>query len=111
MTSRSPATGAVELEALDLGAVADAVAACPSVMGLAGATLASLLPGRRDRAVRIVGGIVEVHVVARWVAFLPDVAEEVRAALRPLVGSHPVSVYIDDVGSAGGRAAIERAGE
>jgi hypothetical protein len=89
MTSSSLATGAVDLEA--------AVAACPSVLGLAGA-------GRR--AVRIMDGVVEVHVVARWVAFLPDVADEVRAALQPMVGSHPITVYIDDLG---GRAAIEPA--
>jgi hypothetical protein len=84
---------------VDLGAVAEAVASCPSVLRL---------HGRRVRGVRVVDGVVEVHVVARWVAFLPDVAEEVRAAVEPLVGSHPVTVFIDDVGGASGRAAIGR---
>jgi len=106
VTSSTPGAGAV-----DLGAVADAVVSCPSVHGLAGGVLddvASRLPGRRGQAVRIVDGVVEVHVVARWVAFLPDVADEVRAALAPLVRSQPVTVFIDDVGGAGSAAAIER---
>ena len=74
---------------VDLDAVADAVVSCSSVLGIAS--------GRRSRTVRIVDRSVEVHVVARWGAFLPDVADEVRAAVRPLVGSHQVTVYIDDL--------------
>jgi hypothetical protein len=39
-------------------------------------------------------------VVARWVAFLPDVGDEVRAAVAPLAGGRPVTVIIDDLGTA-----------
>jgi hypothetical protein len=79
---------------VDVDAVARAVTSCPSVLRLSG------LPGRRVTGVRVSRGAVEIHVVARWVAFLPDVGDEVRAAVAPLAGGRPVTVIIDDLGTA-----------
>lgn len=73
---------------------------CPSVARMAGGAhgeIATYLPGRRVQGVRILEDRVEVHVVARWRASLPGVAEEVRRSLRPVVGVVPVEVYIDDI--------------
>lgn len=78
---------------VDVEAVARAATSCPSVLRLSG------LPGRRVTGVRVSRGAVEIHVVARWVAFLPDVGDEVRAAVAPLVGGRPVTVIIDDLGT------------
>ncbi len=105
--------------AVDVEAVANAVASCPSVLRLAGGAAGQVvarLPGGRIAGIRIVGGAVAVHVVARWVAFLPDVGDEVRSAVRPWVGSRSVTVFIDDVGNpvdeqGGDRAALESAGK
>jgi hypothetical protein len=97
---------------VDVDAVAAAASSCPSVVRLAGGVLgevATYLPGRRVTGVRLRDGALEVHVVARWVPSLPAVGDEVRAAVRPLVGSLPITVFIDDVADdnpAGGRAAI-----
>ncbi len=59
--------------------------------------IATYLPGKRVRGVRVRESEVEVHVVARWGTSLPRVAEEVRRSVDAVVGGLPVSVYIDDV--------------
>jgi len=84
-------------------AVAAGVCAVPGVARLSGGKagqVATYLPGRRVSGVRIMGDIVEVHLVARWVASLPQLAQEVRAALDPLVAGRAVSVFVEDVESA-----------
>ena len=95
MTSSSFASG------FDAEAVATAVEACPSVARLTagnlGVEVATYLPGRRVRGVRLDGATVEVHVAARDGVPLPRVGEDVRAAVAPLVGGARVSVYIDDL--------------
>jgi hypothetical protein len=88
-----------ERSGFDAEAVAAAVEACPSVSRLtagSGVEVATYLAGRRVRGVRLDGGTVEVHVAARYGAVLPDVAREVRAAVRLLTDA-PVSVFIDDL--------------
>lgn len=98
MTSPSPTP------AFDAEAVATVVESCPSVARLTagnlGVEVATYLPGRRVRGVRLDGGTVEVHVAARHGVPLPRVGEDVRAAVAPLVGGAPVSVYIDDLDEA-----------
>ena len=88
------------MPSVDPDAVASATLACPSVAGLtAGAMgqVATYLPGRRIQGVRVRPEGVEVHVVARWRPALPEVGDEIRAAVQPLAPGLPVSVYIDDI--------------
>jgi len=83
-------------------AVAAAASAVPGVARLSGGKagqVATYLPGRRVSGVRITSDSVEVHLVARWVASLPQLAEDIRAALDPLVGGRAVSVFVEDVES------------
>jgi hypothetical protein len=85
---------------VDVEAVAAATSACPSVARLASggmAEVATYLPGRRVLGVRAREEEVEVHVVGRWEVPVPEVANEVRAAVSPLSGGLPVGVYIDDI--------------
>ncbi len=86
---------------VDAERVAQAVERVPTVArlsaGSTGAEVATYLPGRRVRGVRVAGGTVEVHVVARWPAVLPEVGDAVRSAATPLVGGRAVEVVIDDL--------------
>lgn len=97
--SATPATDA-EVVQPDLDRVAAAALASPLVADLTGGHLAeaaTYLPGRRLVGVRRAGDAIEVHVVARWGASLPDVADAVRSAVSPYAGGRPVSVFIDDI--------------
>ncbi len=81
-------------------AVSAAASACPSVARMSGGPLgqvATYLPGRKVTGVRVKDGVLEVHVVARWGAVLPALGDEVRAAVAPVAGTLPVSVYIEDI--------------
>jgi hypothetical protein len=89
------------------GTLAEAVAAgacaVPGVARLSGGKagqVATYLPGRRVSGVRVTGDSVEVHLVARWVASLPQLAQDVRAALDPLVAGRAVTVFVEDIESA-----------
>ena len=85
---------------IDPDAVVAAALSCPTVAGMSSgkaAEIATYLPGRRVRGVRITQGEVELRVIARWGPFIPGIAEEVRSAVRPLVDGAQVSVYIDDI--------------
>lgn len=86
---------------VDAERVASAVERVPTVArlsaGSAGAEIATYLPGRRVRGVRVDDATVEVHVVARWPAVLPEVGEAVRSAAAPLAGGRAVEVVIDDL--------------
>ena len=86
---------------VDAERVASVVERVPTVArlsaGSTGAEVATYLPGRRVRGVRVGDGTVEVHVVARWPAVLPEVGAAVRAAAAPLVGGRAVEVVIDDL--------------
>jgi hypothetical protein len=86
---------------VDAERVAQAVERVPTVARLSGGSVgvevATYLPGRRVRGVRVAEGTVEIHVVARWPAVLPEVGDAVRSAAAPLVGGRAVEVVIDDL--------------
>lgn len=91
-----PAPGAV-----DVDAVAAAVAGCPSVAHLVqggpGDQIATFLPGRRVGGVRVSDDAVEVHIATRWDVPIPAAAAEVRSALATLARGRSVTVAVDDI--------------
>jgi hypothetical protein len=64
--------------------------------------VATYLPGRRIDGVRIRPDSTEVHVIVTWGSPVLAVADELRAAVEPLVGT-PVDVSIQDVVPHGSR--------
>jgi hypothetical protein len=81
-------------------AVANAALACPGVAALTGGpygAVATYLPGGRIEGVALRETEVEVRLVARIGIPLPEVAEHVRTAVRPLAGGRDVAVVIDDL--------------
>lgn len=88
--------------------VATTVLSVPGVAGLHGGPfgeIATYLPGRRVRGVRITPedphapagtARVEVHVVARYPTPVGTVASRVRAGLASLAGDRAVDVYVED---------------
>jgi len=88
-----------------------AVTSCPGVAGLTqipGIPVATYLPGRTVSGVAVRAGEVEVCVVARYGPPLPQIAEQVRQAVAPLVPDRVVDVVIADIALPG--AEPERAG-
>ena len=86
-------------------AVVERAAACGSVARVSSGAVgevATYLPGRRVPGVRLAGGRIEIHVVARWGVRVADVAADVRAAVRPLAPDTPVDVHVDDLEVASG---------
>lgn len=88
----------------DDGALADEIVAatrsCPAVADLSGGLLgevASYLPGRRVVGVRVHDTDVEVHVVGRYGTTVGEIADQVRSAVTPLVGSRAIHVAVDDL--------------
>lgn len=87
-------------DAIDPDLVAERAAGCRSVARLSGGPfgdVATYLPGRRVPGVRLADDQVEVHVVARWGARVPDLVAEVWEAVGPIVAGLPVAVHVDDV--------------
>ena len=85
---------------VDADAVSTAVLACDSVSGLSAGSVeevATYLPGRRVKGIRVRDEVVEVHVVARWGTPLPDVGRQVQAAVAPLAAGRSIVVAIEDV--------------
>ena len=84
---------------VDPDAVVAAALSCPEVAAMSSGLgeVATYLPGRRVPGVRLTDREVEIHVVARWEANLPQAAESVRRAVAPLTGGLPTSVYIEDI--------------
>ncbi|MGI8758362.1 MAG: hypothetical protein ACR2K0_03565 [Acidimicrobiales bacterium] len=85
---------------MDVDELARAVESCPSVARLApgrGVEVATYLPGRRVRGIRVGEGGIEVHVAARYGPTMTEVAGEVRDAVAAHLGAEPVAVYIDEV--------------
>ncbi|MEJ5943810.1 hypothetical protein WDZ17_00690 [Pseudokineococcus basanitobsidens] len=97
-----PDTSRTTSEAADLAdRVAAAALAAPGVVSLHGGSLgevATLLPGRRVRGVRLDGpdGGTQVHVVATTTTPIPTTAQAVRAAVGAVVDG-PVHVVVGDV--------------
>lgn len=91
----------------DADRIAVATLSCPAVARLHGGRfgeVATYLPGRRIGGVRLrstpdgdpAGVQVEVHVVGRYPAAVAEIADQVRTALRPIVGSARVDVVVGD---------------
>ncbi|MEV4091948.1 hypothetical protein [Streptosporangium saharense] len=80
--------------------IADTVRRCPGVADLSGGpfgTVATYLPGERVSGVALREDEVEISIVAEPTRPLLETADEVRAALAPLVGDRPVNVYIGGI--------------
>jgi hypothetical protein len=77
--------------------IADAVRRCPDVVDLSGGpfgTVATYLPGERVPGVALHEDGIEISVVVRLGRPLPEIADEVRAAVAPLADDLPVNVHI-----------------
>lgn len=88
------------MTAVDPDAVVRAVLARPHVARMSGGLVgevACYLPGRQVPGVRMTDEELQVHIVAAWGPPLPEVADDVRAAVAPLSPGLPVSVFVDDV--------------
>jgi hypothetical protein len=82
--------------------IAATLRAHPAVAGLSAgphAAIATPLPGERLLGVRVgaPGEPVEVSVVLRLLAPLPDLVEQLRAAVSARCGGAPVDVHVSDV--------------
>ena len=80
--------------------VAVAVLACPAVVRLSGGRggeVATYLPGRQVVGVRLTDAGAVVHVVGAYGPTCTVIGEQVRAAVRSVLGPRPVAVGIDDL--------------
>jgi hypothetical protein len=94
---------------IDAHAIARAVVACPDVAALSGGVVsevATYLPGERVVGVRETLDGVEIRIAARWGLPIPLIAEQVRTAVRPLVGAASVLVVVDDLELQPARASV-----
>jgi hypothetical protein len=64
-----------------------------------GIPVATYLPGRTVSGVAVRPGEVEICVIARYGMPLPQIAEQVRQAVAPLVADRVVNVVIADITS------------
>ncbi|SDN69278.1 hypothetical protein SAMN05428965_1175 [Geodermatophilus sp. DSM 45219] len=88
------------VEAGTADAIVAAVTACPAVASLHGGGLrrtATYLPGRLVEGVHVDDDRVRVSVVAVQGVPVAQVAEQVRAAVAPLVPGRAVDVHVADV--------------
>ena len=99
-------TGRGDQPLAEVAALADRIAAavtrCPDVAGLTqvpGMPVATYLPGRTVSGVAVRSAEVEICVMARYGPPLPQVAEQVRRAVEPLVPGRVVDVVIGDITS------------
>ncbi|WP_235959868.1 hypothetical protein [Actinomadura macrotermitis] len=84
--------------------VAGVAAAVPDVAALAAGPhnqVVTYRPGPPLTGVAIRPDEVEIGVVARFGRPLPEIADEVRTAVRPWTGERPVTVLIADITDAG----------
>ncbi len=101
-SSTAPSTAAAEVlvEAGTADAIVAAVSACPAVASLHGGGLrrtATYLPGRLIEGVHLDDARVRVSVVAVARVPVAEVAEQIRAAVAPLVPGLVVDVHIADL--------------
>ena len=86
--------------AVDVEAVAQRAVRCRSVARISPGPygeVATYLAGGRVPGVRLRDGRLEIHVVACWGAEVPELAAEVRDAVRRVAGDVPIDVHVDDV--------------
>ena len=98
MTGRDSPAPAEAAELADQ--IVAVVTSCPGVAGLTqipGIPVATYLPGRIVSGVAVRAGEVEVCVVARYGPSLPQLAEQIRQAVAPLVPDRVVDVVIGDI--------------
>jgi len=108
MTGQDAPAPAEAAELADL--IAAAVISCPGVVGLTqspGIPVATYLPGRTVSGVAVRAGEVEVSVVARYGPPLPQIAEQVRRAVAPLVPDRVIDVVIADIALPGAEPEAE----
>ncbi|MEJ8279662.1 Asp23/Gls24 family envelope stress response protein [Pseudonocardia spirodelae] len=110
-----PAAGGAPVAAggIDTDRIADAVLSCPGVAQLhAGrfGEIATYLPGRRVSGIRVdpTAQAVEIHVVGRYPASVAAIADQVRAAVLPVVGDTRVDVVVGDYAGPAETAPIRR---
>lgn len=85
---------------IDPDAVVAAALACPHVAGMSAGTLAEIatyLPGRRVRGVRVGPDAVQVHVVGVYGPSITEIVGQVQAAVGVLLRGRPVTVHVDDL--------------
>ncbi len=97
----STATGDTSSDTADLAervlAIVRSMPAVAAVSHGAFGEVATYLPGRVLPGIRIDDGRVEIHLVAVYGPPLADIAHDVGAAVRPVVGDRRVDVSIDDI--------------
>lgn len=96
----SPSAAAQLAGGVDVDAVAAAVRACPGVDDLDGGpfdAVASYLPGRRVPGVRVSTNRVMVQVRGRWGVPLPQVGDQVRAAVHPFLAGRRLDIVVSDI--------------
>jgi hypothetical protein len=99
-TPQNVAGAEVLVEAGTADAIVAAVTACPAVASLHGGGLrrtATYLPGRLVEGVHIDDHRVRVSVVAVQGVPVAEVAEQIRAAVAPLVPGRAVDVHVADL--------------
>ena len=101
-TGRAEGT-AVARDAADADAIAAAVLACPAVADLSGGTVgevATYLPGRRVKGVRVREDRIDIQVVGVYGVPIPDLAQQVRAAVARPARRRAVNVRVEDLRTA-----------
>ena len=76
------------------------VQACPAVVALHGGPfgeVATYLPGRRVRGVRVTEEEVDIHVVGRYPATVTEIATQVRAALAEHISDRALHIRVEDL--------------
>ena len=100
MTGPSEAAGPQLIDGIDVDAVAAAVRSCLDVIDLDGGpldTVASYLPGRRVPGVRVTGDRVTLQLRSRWGVPIPQVGQQVRAAVTPLIPDRRLEIVVSDI--------------
>lgn len=95
----SPAEHAL-VDGIDVDAVAAAARGCPAVDDLDGGPLggvATYLPGRRVRGIRILDDRIELHVRGVWGQPVSVIAQQLRQALATLSEGRLIDVVLADV--------------
>lgn len=80
--------------------IAEAVAACAGVASMSAGPLdqyRSYLPGRSVAGVRTDDERVQISVVARYGPSLPELGEQIAAAVGPLAAGRRVTVSVEDL--------------
>lgn len=84
----------------DPDALVAATLACPYVAAMSGGELgevATYLPGRRIRGIRIGNETLDVHVVGTYGPAIGDIVNQVRDAVEGLAPGRTLSVHVDDL--------------